>query len=99
MEKYYPLVDQMYNEGGLTLVVKEFVPQAKELIQLVRLLATKDMSKKKKDSVLKDAIHSIQGNNNLYKMLHTKCNKQWTISYLIIKHCHCKVILKNKRTV
>ena len=26
MEKYYPLVDQMYNEGGLTLVVKEFVP-------------------------------------------------------------------------
>ena len=69
MEKYYPIVDQMYNEGGLTLVAKDYLTWARQLIVPINMLVNKEKLKKKKDLAMKDAVRSIQGNINLYKMI------------------------------
>ena len=94
VETYYPLVDQMNNEGGIALVAKEFVPRARESIVLINVLVNKETLEKKKKTVTKEAVTSIQTITHLYKIFHTECTKLHIISDDIIKKCHNKVALK-----
>ena len=68
MKNYYPVAEQLYNEGGLTLVSKQFIPWAKALVVAVNNNINEDKIWEKKARVMKEAVKIVSNSFGIKKL-------------------------------
>ena len=94
MEMYYPQVDQIYNEGRLTLVSKNFMEWAKVLVTAINLSITKQKICEKKNRVMLDARSAIVDNKSIFTHFQQSASSLPNVTNEILARCHKAVILK-----
>ena len=62
MEKHYPVVDQIYNQGGLTLVNERFLKWAQLLVTAINLHINESKIWQKQHNIINDGRTIIQNN-------------------------------------
>ena len=68
MKNYYPVAEQLYNEGGLTLVSKQFIPWVKALVVAVNNNINEDKIWEKKARVMKEAVKIVSNSFGIKKL-------------------------------
>ena len=94
MSMYYPTVDQIYNEGGLTLVSKAFIEWAKILVTTINLKINVENINRKKKTIMKEAASEILGNRSLYGKFKKAMVKLPGIGETEISRCHFNIVKK-----
>ena len=94
MSMYYPNVDQIYDEGGLTLVSKPFVKWAKILVTEINLLVNEESILKGRETIMKETYTSIIENKSLYNMFEVQIQLPG-IEERAISRCHFNIVKKH----
>ena len=94
MEKYYHTVDQLLDEGGLTLVSTPFLKWAKVLINAINININEDKIWNRRSTVVVDAVKVISKNPSLNKFFREALVGIPKVKEVVISTCHYELVLK-----
>ena len=94
MSKYYPIVDQIYNKGGLTLVSKRFLKWARALVVEINLNINLENIWKRKNDVMKDAFTNITRNKHLFALFNEALPTMPAKNEKVVRRCYTEVTVK-----
>ena len=94
MENYYPVVDQIYNRGGLTLVHKNFLKGAQVLVTAINLHINESKIRQDKDEVMINARNIILKNATIFKCFMDSFQECTHINNEVYVRCHKEIVMK-----
>ena len=94
MKKYYPDVNQIYDEGGLTLVSKSFLKWAKILVLAINRNINEGKIWDKQKMVLKSAVRIIINNVSLKYFFNKALVLLPEVDRNVISTCQYELVLK-----
>ena len=94
MSKYYAIVDQMYDRGGLTLVSRPFLKWARALVIKINLNINIDKMWNRKNKIMNEAVTNITNNKTLYAMFGEALPNLPAIDEKVVRRCYTEVTLK-----
>ena len=94
MSMYYPTVDQVYDEGALTLVFEPFMKWVKATVTSINLQINKDKIRRKKNSIMNEATKIIMNNGKIYKIFKEAMVVKPGIEEKVVSTRHLQIHLK-----
>ena len=94
MENYYPVVDKIYNRGGLTLISKNFMKWAQVLVTAINLHINETKIQQVKDDVMNNARKMILNNATIFKCFINSFEEVTHIKNDVYVRCHKGIVMK-----
>ena len=98
MENYHPIVDKIYNQGGLTLVSKIFITWAQLLVTAINLHINESKIRKVKDDVMIAARKIVLGNATIFKCFKSSFPEAPEVGEDVYVRYHHEIFLKSIRS-
>ena len=93
-DEFYPLVDQIYNIGRLTLIAKPFIDWAIFLTVLVNLFINEERIISERTKVMENCYVGLLGNITLFQKFENACKNIKGVTEELMRKCHSAIVRK-----